>query len=612
MLYFFQIYNKTIRGNKMTDKRTYGGNRLIRRSVTGMFPSCFFRILAINFLNMIDAMLAGYFFTPVYIAAIGVIVPVTIIAAALMNAIAAGVELSMSVAIGAGDKSKADRIYMLGMITTAVMCALFLLVSEVFAGGIARVCGANEAEVAAIAASYLRFIAPYFLFLGIKLVLTSVLSVYGYQNDVLLLTVIEFVINLLLSALLAKYTALGIAALAIGSWVATFISMLCSVLLMKLRKLPILIRRCGFKASDAATLVKYGFPTSADNLAAGFAGSIVNNIIAVSLGTDGLAVYSVISSIGGLILTASDGMRAAMCPMIGIFAGSRDKNGVKKTLTEGLKITYVFSIIWIAVILLLLTPIIHIYTNGSGAEGIDGIIRTGVYIVSGFTPIALTVYIMAGYYEAIDKPLLSVAFSASSDSIILPLMMLVLVPALGYKGMWLAYGGCEMMFLIIAVLLFLIHRRKIKPSLDEMLFLDESIRGNVPMKDISIRYSNTDISGLSAEIQQFLENNGTAPRTAYMSALCMEEMAADFIAHSQITNEKINENRELMDIKLLSDNDKFRIIIRNTAKHYNPLDFEYDPEDFSKIGIHMAQKVAEKITYGYAYKMNIITIDMKK
>ena len=151
-----------------------------------------------------------------------------------------------------------------------------------------------------------------------------------------------------------------------------------------------------------------------------------------------------------------------------------------------------------------------------------------------------------------------------------------------------------------------------KPSVDDVLFLDESIRDNVPMRDISIRYSNTDISGLSAEIQSFLKSNGAKARTAYMCALCLEELAADFIAHSQITNEKINENRELMDIKLFSDENSFRIIIRNTADRYNPLDFTYDPDDFSKIGVHMAQQIADEIMYNYVYKMNMVTIDMKK
>lgn len=596
----------------MTSERALGNNRLIRRSVTNMFPSCFLRILAINFLSMIDAMLAGYFFTAEYIAAIGVVMPVTTIAAALMNAIASGVEIGMSVANGAGDKEKADRIYSLGMISTIVLCTLFLIASEILAHQIVVLCGANEAEVAVIAARYLRFVAPYFLFLGAKLVLTSVLSVYGYQTEVTVATVAELVLNLVASIVLVKYTNLGVAALALGSWAATFLSMFCCFASMKRAKLPIRIKFYRFKLSDATSLVKYGFPTSGDKLAEGFADGIINNIIAASLGTAGLAVYSVVNSIQYLILTASDGMRVALCPMVGIFAGARDKNGVKKTLGEGLKITYLFAIAWLAIILIMLNPLIRIYMNGSGAEGLESVIRTGVYIISLFTPFMLVVYVMTGFYEAIDRPLLSIAFAAIPDSLIMPLSMFILVPLLGYNGVWIAYGSCETVFLIIFAAVFLLRRRTLKPSVDDMLYLDESIRDNVPMKDISIRYNNTDISGLSADIQSFLEDNGAARRTAYMCALCLEEITADVIAHSQNVHEKINEDRELMDIKLFSDENTFRIVIRNIAKQYNPLDFEYNPEDFSKIGVRMAQKVALEICYNYVYKMNMITIDMKK
>ena len=274
----------------MTNEKTLGNNRIIRRSVTRMFPSCFLRILTINFLSMVDAMLAGFFFTPTHIAAIGVVAPVTIIAAALMNAIGAGVELGMSVAIGAEDNDKANRMYSLGMIAAIVLCALFVVGSEVFAHTIVRLCGASEAEVEAIAAVYLRFVAPYFLFLGIKFVFTSVLSVYGYQAEVTLSTVVELVLNLVMSVILAKFTDFGVAALAMGSWVATFMSMFCCIASMKRRKLPIMIKFYRFKLSDAANLFKYGFPTSADKFAEGLADSVINNILAAALGTAGLAV----------------------------------------------------------------------------------------------------------------------------------------------------------------------------------------------------------------------------------------------------------------------------------------------------------------------------------
>ena len=207
---------------------------------------------------------------------------------------------------------------------------------------------------------------------------------------------------------------------------------------------------------------------------------------------------------------------------------------------------------------------------------------------------------------------MSLAFSLIPDSVVMPITIFFLTKTMGYTGTWLAYGSCETIFFLFMIPVFLLRRRTLRLSVDDILFLDRDIRDNVPMKDITIRCRDTDISGLSEDIQRFLNDNGAAPSTAYMCALCMEELAADFISHSLITKEKINENRELMDIKLFSDDGFFRMIIRNISGSYNPLDFTYDPEDYSKIGVHMAQRVAKAINYSYAYKMNIITIDVGK
>ena len=42
-------------------------------------------------------------------------------------------------------------------------------------------------------------------------------------------------------------------------------------------------------------------------------------------------------------------------------------------------------------------------------------------------------------------------------------------------------------------------------------------------------------------IKSFLSKNRASSRTAYICAICLEELTADFIAHSEITNEKLNE-----------------------------------------------------------------------
>ena len=148
-------------------------------------------------------------------------------------------------------------------------------------------------------------------------------------------------------------------------------------------------------------------------------------------------------------------------------------------------------------------------------------------------------------------------------------------------------------------------------TLDRMLCLDKSIRDNVPMLDISIRYSNSDVSGISGQVHKFLLEQKASGRTAYMTALCLEELAADLVEHTLQEGVRDAE-KTIMDIKVFSDEDSLRIILRNASSAYNPLDFELDDETFSKVGVKLAQKVSRSIGYSYVYKLNIVTIEVDK
>lgn len=146
---------------------------------------------------------------------------------------------------------------------------------------------------------------------------------------------------------------------------------------------------------------------------------------------------------------------------------------------------------------------------------------------------------------------------------------------------------------------------------DKLLQYEADIKDNVPVLDISIHYSNSDVSGISERVHGFLKGEGASDRTAYICALCIEELAADMVGHT-LAAAKAGSSSELMDIKLFSDPESFKIVLRNIAKPYNPLDFEYDNGTFAKIGTFMAQELAGNITYNYVYKMNIIDIEIGK
>lgn len=79
-------------------------NVLVRKSILDMFPATFVASFLMTFQFMVDITLAGVFFTPSHIAAIGAAMPVMLFALALMNAISGGANLLLTTAIGRGDK----------------------------------------------------------------------------------------------------------------------------------------------------------------------------------------------------------------------------------------------------------------------------------------------------------------------------------------------------------------------------------------------------------------------------------------------------------------------------------------------------------------------------
>ena len=185
------------------------------------------------------------------------------------------------------------------------------------------------------------------------------------------------------------------------------------------------------------------------------------------------------------------------------------------------------------------------------------------------------------------------------------------LPLLQYNGLWIAYNLCAVPFFLVLYLIHVVRHKSPRLSWDSVLRLDESIRDNVPMLDISIQASNTDVTGISGRIHHFLLAEGAGKRTAYMTSLCLEELAADFVEHTmRETPDKAE--RTIMDIKLFSDEDSLRIVIRNAASRYNPLDFTLDEQTFSKVGVKLVQKVSRRIDYTYVYGLNIVTIDIDK
>lgn len=126
---------------------------------------------------------------------------------------------------------------------------------------------------------------------------------------------------------------------------------------------------------------------------------------------------------------------------------------------------------------------------------------------------------------------------------------------------------------------------------------------------MTIESTNADVCGISENIYHYLEEHGTSRRTAYISSLATEELAADVVANfDRICKKSVDH----MDVKIFVDEETVEIVMRIFGESCNPLNYADRTDEFGMCGVKLAVETADKISYSYVYKLNIITITLKK
>lgn len=593
----------------MIASNVHGNNKLIQKSITRVFPACFAATLAASVSLMMDSLLAGSLIGALSIAAVAIGNPVLNILKALVQTISCGAAVQITVNTGRGDQKEINRAYSMGVFGTLALGIVAMLVCLTAAAPLVQLFGGSaDAEAARQAALYIVTCSVSIVFSSVNYYMGKVLSVYGCQKQVFFNAMVSVFGNLIFSTLFVKLLPdeMAIGGLGIGTSIATVICCCISFVIVRVKKLPLKLSLKSLNLKDALEAIRLGVPSSGNNLADGVVSGIVNNIILAGFGgaTTPLAVYTAVKAVFSFAQATCVGTALATGPLFGLLYGARDRSGLCRTLREGYKVGLLFTAGWCV----LLAALLPLFARFYGMTG-NGDMRTGVIVCLLFTPVLLALRIMTQLFESTGKVAMGIAYSVVPDSVIYPLLLLVLMPKLGYTGIWLSLGGNGILFLLLMYLFRSLKNRTTKMTLDRMLCLDESIRDNVPKLDISIMATTEDTTAFLEQVHAFLKQEQVGERCAYITALCLEELAVDFVQHTQ---ERQSKKGEIVDIKLFSDEDTLRLVIRNAAKPYDPLQFDHEIENENKIGVKLAQQVAQRIDYTYAFSLNIVTIDIAK
>ena len=112
---------------------------------------------------------------------------------------------------------------------------------------------------------------------------------------------------------------------------------------------------------------------------------------------------------------------------------------------------------------------------------------------------------------------------------------------------------------------------------------------------------------VSQSVMDFCKRRGVNGRTAYMSGLCLEEMAGNIVAHGFVKDRK----KHRIDIRVVDTKEDLLLRIRDDCVPFDPKernDLTESGDCFRNMGIKMVYKAARDVEYQSVLGLNVLTI----
>ena len=585
--------------------------QIIRKTLMRMYPGTLVYATMLGFMYMVDNIIAGNVMGPEAIAAVAIAMPSYGMFLALMNAIVHGTCLRITWAKGRANHGEFRRAFAGGLTLAAVSGLFFTGVILFFSEKMILCFGGSKSTEAICRYSllYLRFCAPMVFLSSISGCVRETIGVLGYQTERAFLGLFNIACNVAVSVIsvLLLPAEWKMAGLVIGSITAALLEFAGGLAVLKYRRIEVRLKPVVLAPAEILDTLKSGLPASLDNIIDCIALAVINNIILTLIPEEPLilSVVAVVNNIKKIVRLPLIGVGYDASPLFGVFYAQRDSVALKETVAESLKVGMVVTVM-VCAACFAATPVL---SRLFGMEMTPDI-QMGSLFVCLFQAGYLVQFVLTNFYESTERFGSSLMMASIPDSLIYPLMLAAMIPVMGKTGLWLAFGSNPFVGQVIMIPVMMVLSRKNPTPADRILRLKSHLLNRFSHFEFEIRGTDENAVGISDRIQAYLETNGQSRRMAYLAALSSEELSVDMIAHQRGNNtkDKAMEEGTLFDIRVFSDEGSIEILIRSLGDHYDPLDYDAVRNPESKIGVRMIQKIAEKVTYTYVYKMNIVSI----
>ena len=577
---------------------------MIRKLIRQMLAAQILSALTVSLCLLIDNIMICRFLGVEAIAAYGLANPILLVIGAIGSMLAAGVQVACSKSLGSGSREETNRGYssaialMLGISLVLVLAVLLLRnpLSTLMGAG-------REGKLFDDTRDYLTgFILGAPGSMG-ALVLVPFLQMAGQSSllivAVLAMTVSDVVLDLL--SVLVFHN--GMFGMGLASSLSYYVAMVIAMGYF-------LSRKCVFRFSlkmvtlrKIRELIVGGVPTVFTMASSVVLVFILNRILLGVGGSEAVAAYSVILTLGNASNCISTGMGGVSLTLSGILYHEEDRTGLRDLLRTLVRYAALLGVGMCVLVAVFAPVLVGIFIPEPGAARSMTIQGLRLFAL-GLIPCCV-INALKSLYQGTGRVHLTEIISVGEGAVLPALAAFLFSRFLGVTGVWLYYVVGEVLALVCIALY--VWKKKGAVSLDSRDFLllreDFGVKPeNLMETEIS---SLEDVARAAQAAGDFCRKHGQSDKLANHIALCLEEMASNTVIHG--FGEK---NRNHLSVRVQHKGQRWVLRFRDDCRAFDPVSYVPSGNREDSLGIRLVMAMADDVRYTYSLNLNNLTIKL--
>ena len=573
--------------------------RLIGEKYREFFWPALAMAMANNMAVFVDSVLVSLFLGADRMPAIQLCYPMDAFVNMMYWMLGMGGSLLASNYIADHEKEKADQIFSISIITVTLLGLLTAVLGNLFMPQLSAIL-CRDASLRPYVVQYGRIMLVGMPLISFIMSISYFARADGSPNTGFYVVLISNIVNLCMDVVLLKIFGMGLE----GASLATVIGYCCGVLYLIFTYLHSSKRNMRFVSClkggkyfhKLMLIVKKGIPTASTQLYMMLKAQIMNTMVLAYGGAVGILTYAIYSNSLFLVSIIIIGTAQTLSPIVSVYAHEGDYDRARYVLKRSIKTVLVGAVGLGALLALFPAIVLLLYGIKDPLSVAECQRAIRLYVLS--YPGLAFVYIMAYYFQAIDRAKLS-ALTIAGEGLILPVAFVaVCAPALGMNGIWIAIIATEVTasLLILGGMYF---GKRWNQALKGTSFLLPDTTD--PDKyEFTVGANIKEAVTLSKEAQEWVSSRLDS-WTATKTCLALEEMLTGIVMAS-------GEGDHVIDVVLRQEDNGIIISMRDmTRPGFNPT-AEDSGLALSFDNVTVLKKIAKDIKFDCSLGMNLTQI----